>query len=105
MLDAQGQPQLPNAVKLADYCPPDWLIPDVALDFDLGTETTRVRSRLSVRRNGQHDRPLVLDGNYLTTLSIGVDGVPVNTAPLGNTLTLSIAGDRWRAGQHGAAWK
>jgi aminopeptidase N len=93
MLDAQGQPQLPNAVKLADYCPPDWLIPDVALDFDLGTETTRVRSRLSVRRNGQHDRPLVLDGNYLTTLSIGVDGVPVNTAPLGNTLTLSIAGD------------
>ena len=93
MLDAQGQPQLPNAVKLADYRPPDWLIPDVALDFRLGAEATRVKSRLSVRRNGQHDRPLVLDGNYLTTLSISVDGVPVNTAPIGDTLTLAIAGD------------
>ncbi|MFZ4109634.1 MAG: aminopeptidase N, partial [Polymorphobacter sp.] len=93
MLDAQGQPQLPNAVKLADYCPPDWLIPDVALDFRLGAEVTRVKSRLSVRRNGSHDRPLVLDGSQLATLSISVDGVLVNTAPVGDTLTLSISGD------------
>ena len=83
MLDAQGQPQLPNAVKLADYRPPDWLIPEVALDFRLGAEATRVKSRLSVRRNGAHDRPLVLDGNHLTTVSISVGGVPVNTAPAG----------------------
>ncbi len=99
MLDAQGQPQLPNAVKLADYRPPDWLIPDVVLDFRLGAEATRVKSKLSVRRNGKHDRPLVLDGNYLTTLSISIDGVPINIAPAGDS-TLSLwmrPSARWAA--------
>ncbi|MFZ4689107.1 MAG: aminopeptidase N [Polymorphobacter sp.] len=91
-LDAQAVPQL-SAVKLSDYRPPDWLIPDVALDFRLGAESTRVLSRLHVRRNGAHDRPIVLDGQYLNTLSVQIDGVPVNAEPNGDTLTLTIAGD------------
>jgi aminopeptidase N len=92
MLDAQAIPQLPNAVKLSNYTPPDWLVPDVALDFRLGAEATIVKSRLVVKRNGSHDRPLVLDGNHLTTLSITIDGVPVNTEPSGDKLTLQISG-------------
>ncbi len=93
MLDAQAIPQLPNAVNLSDYAPPDWLIPEVALDFRLGAEATRVLSRLVVRRNGAHDRPLVLDGQKLATISIAIDGVPVNTAPGAETLSLTIDGD------------
>jgi aminopeptidase N len=93
MLDAQSLPQLPNAVRLADYLPPDWLVPQVALDFRLDPARTLVRSRLTVQRNGDHDRPLVLDGQHLKTLSILIDGVPVNVAPDGDMLTLSISGD------------
>ncbi|PZN95438.1 MAG: aminopeptidase N [Alphaproteobacteria bacterium] len=93
MLDAQAIPQLPNAVRLADYRPPDWLVPEVALDFTLDPDRTIVRSRLSVRRNGDHARPLVLDGQGLETLSISIDGVPVNTAPSGEELVLTIPAD------------
>jgi aminopeptidase N len=93
MLDAQAIPQLPNAVNLSDYTPPDWLIPEVGLDFRLGAEATLVHSRLVVKRNGSHDRPLRLDGYNLSTLSISIDGVPVNTMPSGETLSLQISGD------------
>ena len=93
MLDAQANPQLPNAVRLADYAPPDWLVPEVALDFRLAAAVTRVKSRLVVTRNGAHDRPLVLDGQKLKTIGVAIDGVPVNVAPDGETLTLTIAGD------------
>ena len=40
-------------------------MPEIKLDFDLGLETTRVRATLSVERNGEHDRPLRLDGDEL----------------------------------------
>nr|WP_310524461.1 aminopeptidase N [Polymorphobacter sp.] len=93
MLDAQAVPQLPNAVNLADYAPPDWLVPEVALDFRLAAGTTRVLSRMLVRRNGAHDRPLVLDGLKLTTISTAIDGVRSNVAPANETLTLNISGD------------
>ncbi|KPF79720.1 aminopeptidase [alpha proteobacterium AAP81b] len=88
-----GQPQLPGAIRLADYAPPDWLVPDVELDFRLGADETEVRARLHVRRNGDHDRPLVLDGQLLATRSVAVDGVPVNVAPDGDRLTLGLPGD------------
>ncbi len=93
MLDAQAAPQLPHAIRLADYAPPDWLVPEVELDFALDPAATTVTSRLQVRRNGAHDRPLVLDGQQLETLSIKVDGVPVNTAPEGDQLRLAIPGE------------
>ncbi len=94
MLDAQALPQLPNAVRLADYRPPDWLVPDVALDFRLDADRTIVRSRLTVVRNGDHDRPLLLDGTNLETLRIDVNGVPINVAPTADQLSIGIAGDR-----------
>jgi aminopeptidase N len=85
--------RLPQEVRLEDYTPPDWLVPDVALDFDLAAGTTRVRSALTVCRNGGHDRPLRLDGHALKTLSVRIDGVPVNVAPEAEQLTLTIPGD------------
>ncbi len=93
MLDAQALPQLPHAIRLADYAPPDWLVPEVALDFALDPDRTLVRSRLQVRRNGDHNRPLVLDGQGLETISVLIDGVPVNTAPNGDQLVLTIPAD------------
>ncbi len=93
MLDAQSVPQLPGAVRLADYRPPDWLVPEVALDFALDPLATRVKARLTVRRNGRHGRPLVLDGQDLKLIAARIDGVPVNAAPDSDGLTLTISGD------------
>ncbi len=62
------------AIRREDYRPPDWLVPEIRLDFDLGTERTRVRATLNVERNGAHDRPLRLDGDALKLLLVKVDG-------------------------------
>ena len=68
--DAETAPEAPLspahvAIRREDYRPPDWLVPEIRLDFDLGLERTRVRATLSVERNGTHDRPLRLDGDGL----------------------------------------
>ncbi|MEZ6002749.1 MAG: M1 family aminopeptidase [Planctomycetota bacterium] len=57
-----------------DYQQPDYWIDSVDLDFELGEDGTIVTCRAAVRRNGDHDRPLVLDGEELETLSIRIDG-------------------------------
>ncbi|MBB6226551.1 aminopeptidase N [Polymorphobacter multimanifer] len=93
MLDARAATPL-DIVRLKDYRPPDWLVPNVALDFDLDGPVTVVRATLSVVRNGLHDRPLVLDGSRLETSWVEIDGARVNATPQGDTLTLAIAGDR-----------
>ena len=64
----------PVVVRRQDYRPPDWLVPDIDLDFALDSIRTTVRSRLSVTRNGQHDRALRLDGDELKLLEVKVDG-------------------------------
>ncbi|MFM8498856.1 MAG: aminopeptidase N [Chakrabartia sp.] len=74
MLDAQHAAATPVIIRREDYTPPDWLVPDIALDFDLDPAKTRVRATLSVVRNGAHDRPLRLDGDGLTPLSVRVNG-------------------------------
>jgi len=90
MLDAA---LLPQTVRLADYRVPDWLVPDVALRFELDAACTRVHARLTVARNGGHDRALVLDGQGLTLIAVTVDGAAAAVQPVGETLTLEIAGN------------
>ncbi len=49
MLDALNAPAAPPAtVYREDYRAPDWLVPEIALEFDLAEERTRVRSTLHV---------------------------------------------------------
>src|SRR3954447_2770891 len=77
--DAQTAPEAPPspehvATRREDYRPPDWLVPEIRLEFDLDAERTHVRATLSVQRNGDHDRPLQLDGSELKLLSVRVDG-------------------------------
>ena len=67
----------PVTIRREDYTPPDYQIDTVALEFDLAPETTRVRSRMSVKAN--HDtskgvRPLVLDGEDLRLVGVAIDG-------------------------------
>ncbi|HBA86764.1 MAG TPA: aminopeptidase N [Geobacter sp.] len=66
-----------QTIHQKDYTSPDYLVDTVDLTFDLDPEETRVVSRLAVRSN--HDRsplprPLVLDGEELTLVSLKLDG-------------------------------
>jgi aminopeptidase N len=72
--------ETPREIKLADYRPPAFLIETVELDFQLEPGSTRVKSRLAVRRNGAHAEPLVLDGVRLKLISVSVDGAAVAKA-------------------------
>jgi aminopeptidase N len=74
MLDIQTAPALPAVIHRGDYRPPDWMVPDIRLEFDLDPARTRVRAILSVERNGDHARPLRLDGEGLTPLVVRIDG-------------------------------
>lgn len=74
MADMQTSPAVPAVIRREDYRAPDWLVPDIALDFDLDAAATRVRATLWVTRNGEHERPVRLDGDGLIPLEIRVDG-------------------------------
>ncbi len=65
----------PQVIRIEDYRPPEFLIPNVELDFDIRDEATRVRARLSVvRSTADKSAALVLDGEDLALESICLDG-------------------------------
>ncbi len=80
------------AVRREDYGPPDWLVPAIELDFELDPARTVVRARLRVERNGEHDRPLKLDGEGLELLGLRVDGRETAPEMDGGQLVVSIDG-------------
>src|SRR6476646_9927072 len=82
------------AIRREDYRPPDWFVPELKLDFDLGIDRTRVRATLSVERNGDHDRPLRLDGDEVKLLSVTVDRADGKWRLDGDQLVIEIEGDR-----------
>lgn len=83
----------PVAIRREDYRVPDWLVPEVGLDFDLDAVRTRVHAHLSVSRNGSHARPLVLDGDGLTPLSVVVDGIATPWTMDGPRLVIALDGN------------
>jgi aminopeptidase N len=95
MLDVQSTAApAPHIIRREDYRPPDWFVPDIALDFDLSPSKTRVSATLTVRRNGDHARPLVLDGDGLKPLVVAVDGVAINDWQIDDgKLVIAIDGD------------
>ena len=72
-----------RTVRLSDYRPPDWLVDDVSLTFDLHPSATVVRSRIAFRRNparmGEGPADLVLDGRGLVLRGAAINGAPVPT--------------------------
>ncbi|MGQ0742561.1 MAG: aminopeptidase N [Alphaproteobacteria bacterium] len=63
----------PRPIHLKDYRPPAYRIPEIALDFRLEPEATRVIARTKVERTGE-SAPLVLDGNRLKLAGIKLGG-------------------------------
>src|SRR5690349_8996384 len=97
--DAKTAPEAPLspahvAIRREDYLPPDWLVPEIRLDFDLDAERTRVRATLEVARNGDHERPLRLDGSDLDLGSVKLDGQPAEYRMDGSQLVVELSGER-----------
>jgi len=72
----------PKTIFRKDYTSPDYLINQVALEFQLGEEESIVTSRLTIHRNraiahSDANPPLVLDGRGLVLDSITMDGRPL----------------------------
>jgi aminopeptidase N len=69
----------PRAINLKDYRAPDYRIGDIALDFHLDPDATRVTAKMSVARAGA-DAPLVLNGEQLKLVSLALDGRALSPA-------------------------
>ncbi len=63
-----------KTVRLSDYRPPDYLIDQTDLTFELASRGTRVVAAMQCRRNGEHHAPLFLHGEELTLESVAIDG-------------------------------
>ncbi|RZA28980.1 MAG: aminopeptidase N, partial [Proteobacteria bacterium] len=101
MADAAETPHAPLVINRADYRPPSWLVPEVALDFALGLEKTRISATLEVRANPAGDRAgeIRLDGDGLVPAEVLVDGDPVNDWEMrGPDLIIPLSGDAHRIG-------
>jgi len=95
MADNSSSLTIAHVTRREDYRPPDWLVPEIALDFDLDAASTRVHATLSVTRNGDHDQPLKLDGDGLLPLEIRVDGAVLATNQWsldGGALVIALSG-------------
>ncbi len=68
----------PSTIYLKDYQAPAFLIEETDLRCELGETSTRIMSRLKMRRNpvyAEHRAvPLVLDGQDMELLSVAIDG-------------------------------
>ena len=74
MTDLSSTPAIPVTIHRGDYRPPEWQVPDIALDFALGLDETKVAAALSVVRHADAPAPLVLRGDGLTPAEVRVDG-------------------------------
>ncbi|WP_226632221.1 aminopeptidase N [Novosphingobium profundi] len=94
--DAAPAPQAPPVIRREDYLPPAWLVPEIALDFDLGLDATKVTSTLSVKRNpeGNGAATLRLNGDQISPVSVRVDGEAANDWRMdGPDLLVELSGD------------
>ena len=84
----------PPAIRREDYRPPEWRVPELSLEFELGAKRTLVRASLEVERGGEHKLPLRLDAEGLDIVRVAVDGEPVNYWYERDVLKVPVAGDR-----------
>ena len=96
MADAAPTPHEPMLIRREDYTPFAWLVPKIALDFDLALDATRVVARLSVARNAKAklENTIRLNGDGLEPLSVKLDGEMVNDWRMDDgDLILPLPGD------------
>jgi aminopeptidase N len=77
--DAAAPPKAPAVIRREDYRPPEWLVPEIALDFALDLEATRVRRPGGAPEPARLGREtLRLNGDGIAARSIMVDGHAAN---------------------------
>ncbi len=64
---------------LKDYQSPHYAISTVHLTVELDEHATIVTNVMTISRNGDHDHPLVLDGEHLKLLSVNIEGRPLES--------------------------
>jgi aminopeptidase N len=96
-MDIQATPEVaPPVIRREDYLPPEWLVPEVKLTFDLGIDATRVVATLSVQRNpaANGTQTLRLNGDGLSAQTVLVDGQLNNAWRMdGDDLLIELPGD------------
>lgn len=68
-----------KTIYLKDYKAPEFLINSVTLNAELGKEYTVITATLSIKRNGSHCEPLVLDGEKIQLLGLAINGDELST--------------------------
>ncbi len=94
--DAAPNPHEPLVIRRKDYRPFGWLVPEIALDFDLGLEKTTARASLTVQRNAKadHTDTIRLNGDGIAPLEVKVDGEAINSWSMdGDDLMVPLLGD------------
>ena len=81
---------VPLLVKLEAYKPYPYEIENVTLHFDLSPDKTIVKSWMKVRRTGDIEMPMELDGEGLNLRGLQVDSAPVPSAEMDITETKLI---------------
>lgn len=96
MADAAETPHAPPVTLRENYRAPAWLVPEIALDFALGLEKTRIRAELQVSANpaAAKDGTIRLNGDGLTPVEVLVDGEALNSWRLEKgDLLIDLPGD------------
>jgi aminopeptidase N len=95
LADAARTPHQPPVILREDYRPFGWLVPEAALDFDLGLARTRVTAKLTVQRNARADHAdaIRLNGDDLVPVSVSVDSEPADWRMDGGDLIVPLRGD------------
>ncbi len=93
MADAAPAAHDPATIFRKDYLPPDWLVPEVELDFRLGLASTTIVATLTLKRGGSHDRPLRLDHDEVSVEEMAVEGQPVAWREDGGQLVVEDVAD------------
>jgi aminopeptidase N len=97
MLDAQhAAAAAPAAIRRKDYRPPEWLVPEISLDFELGAEKTIVRATLQVERaETSQGQSLRLNGDGIAPVSVREVGADATDWRMdGADLLIALGGER-----------
>jgi len=79
-----------------DYKAPDFFVESTELDFEIEEDLTKVSSRVKIKRVGERDAPLVLNGIDLKLVSIKIDGTDINDLEIeDNILIIKKVPDRF----------
>ncbi|MBY4638025.1 aminopeptidase N [Sphingopyxis sp. XHP0097] len=97
MTDVSSSPPVLVSIHRGDYRPPEWRVPDIALDFRLDLAETSVTAALAVERDIETPSPLVLHGDGLTPEAVRVDGEVWNDWRMDGSDLIVDLGDRTAA--------